>query len=378
MRFHCPRQTLSPPGLHQPSSLLTAHLDALKERTPQLLPFPPVGDTHRVMGSAFTPIIKSTDSAKDLSSTSKSDLDKDSEDQKRTPPSVNAKDLSHTSSGLPRTLFPDAALSPPTPHTHLLAAAANPLLRYYQSLYPAAVTSPPQLSLAAGGFHPQLLQAYRSLLPMYPLPGAHPPPTEVPRLSPPHASPLGMVPVPHGHGGQHHHVMPSFFPMPSDKDGEPLDLLPKSLYMNKARHGKGHLCIYCGKMYSRKYGLKIHLRTHTGYKPLKCKVCLRPFGDPSNLNKHIRLHAEGETPYRCDFCGKVLVRRRDLERHVKSRHPNEWGIFEAKKAVNELQNKSVDIDANDNEVGGSDNTDNELEELVELEEECCEDEIEVD
>ncbi|XP_019623513.1 PREDICTED: PR domain zinc finger protein 13-like [Branchiostoma belcheri] len=89
---------------------------------------------------------------------------------------------------------------------------------------------------------------------------------------------------------------------------------------NKTR--KGHLCIYCGKLYSRKYGLKIHLRTHTGYKPLKCKVCLRPFGDPSNLNKHIRLHAEGETPYRCPHCGKVLVRRRDLERHVKSRHPD--------------------------------------------------------
>lgn len=89
------------------------------------------------------------------------------------------------------------------------------------------------------------------------------------------------------------------------------------------KNKRGHLCIYCGKLYSRKYGLKIHLRTHTGYKPLKCKVCLRPFGDPSNLNKHIRLHAEGDTPYRCEHCGKVLVRRRDLERHIRSRHPTE-------------------------------------------------------
>ncbi|CAH1388623.1 unnamed protein product [Nezara viridula] len=83
---------------------------------------------------------------------------------------------------------------------------------------------------------------------------------------------------------------------------------------------QGHLCLYCGKLYSRKYGLKIHIRTHTGFKPLKCKYCLRPFGDPSNLNKHVRLHAEGDTPYRCELCGKMLVRRRDLDRHMKARH----------------------------------------------------------
>ncbi|XP_049767996.1 zinc finger protein 691-like [Schistocerca cancellata] len=94
--------------------------------------------------------------------------------------------------------------------------------------------------------------------------------------------------------------------------------------LGRATAAPGHLCVYCGKLYSRKYGLKIHIRTHTGYKPLKCKVCLRAFGDPSNLNKHVRLHAEGQTPYRCDLCGKVLVRRRDLERHLKSRHCT-WG-----------------------------------------------------
>lgn len=66
--------------------------------------------------------------------------------------------------------------------------------------------------------------------------------------------------------------------------------------LGKSKHG--HICLYCGKCYSRKYGLKIHLRTHTGYKPLKCKICGRPFGDPSNLNKHLRLHAEGNTPYK--------------------------------------------------------------------------------
>ncbi|XP_044726598.1 PR domain zinc finger protein 5 [Chrysoperla carnea] len=94
----------------------------------------------------------------------------------------------------------------------------------------------------------------------------------------------------------------------------------ETLVSNLGKSKQGHLCIYCGKLYSRKYGLKIHIRTHTGFKPLKCKYCLRPFGDPSNLNKHVRLHAEGETPYKCELCGKVLVRKRDLDRHLKSRH----------------------------------------------------------
>lgn len=102
---------------------------------------------------------------------------------------------------------------------------------------------------------------------------------------------------------------------------------------------KTHVCLFCGKIYNRKYGLKIHLRTHTGYKPLKCKVCSRPFSDPSNLNKHVRLHSQGDTPYRCPYCGKILVRKRDLDRHIMSRHPD--------KDITDLELDNGKFDNND-------------------------------
>lgn len=94
----------------------------------------------------------------------------------------------------------------------------------------------------------------------------------------------------------------------------------ETIVSNMGTSKQGHLCIYCGKLYSRKYGLKIHIRTHTGFKPLKCKYCLRPFGDPSNLNKHVRLHVQSNTLYKCNICDKILVRRRDLQRHMQTRH----------------------------------------------------------
>lgn len=96
----------------------------------------------------------------------------------------------------------------------------------------------------------------------------------------------------------------------------------ETIVSNMGTSKQGHICIYCGKLYSRKYGLKIHIRTHTGFKPLKCKYCLRPFGDPSNLNKHIRLHVQEKSLYKCNLCTKILVRRRDLLRHMNIKHNN--------------------------------------------------------
>merc|ERR1711972_468283 len=37
-------------------------------------------------------------------------------------------------------------------------------------------------------------------------------------------------------------------------------------------------------------GLRVHQRTHSGEKPLKCTLCLKAFADPSGLRHHIKRH----------------------------------------------------------------------------------------
>ena len=51
---------------------------------------------------------------------------------------------------------------------------------------------------------------------------------------------------------------------------------------------------------------------------------------------------------RCELCGKILVRRRDLERHLKSRHPPERDALRLSTSDDD-DNDDDDIDIDDDE-----------------------------
>ncbi len=53
---------------------------------------------------------------------------------------------------------------------------------------------------------------------------------------------------------------------------------------------------------------------------LRTLACHGAFGDPSNLNKRTRIHTENGMAFKCHLCGKLLIRKRDLDRHLASRH----------------------------------------------------------
>jgi len=83
-------------------------------------------------------------------------------------------------------------------------------------------------------------------------------------------------------------------------------------------------CGVCGKVFSGKYHLQLHMRLHTNIKPFTCSICEKSFTQKRSLKEHQLTH-EAERQFSCQHCEKRFVQRNHLKYHLASQHSGQAG-----------------------------------------------------
>ena len=73
-------------------------------------------------------------------------------------------------------------------------------------------------------------------------------------------------------------------------------------------------CDKCPKSFRNSHQLKVHQLVHTGIKEHMCTICSKQFGLKGRLSVHMKRHLN-QRNYTCSVCAKRFVENSDLKRH---------------------------------------------------------------
>lgn len=82
---------------------------------------------------------------------------------------------------------------------------------------------------------------------------------------------------------------------------------------NHSKSDGAFKCDHCGKLFTRNWYLKQHIKLHLNEKPFACSHCEKRFLNSSNLKQHMRTHS---VEYRCCICNKTYISQMALKEHT--------------------------------------------------------------
>ncbi|KAI9584104.1 hypothetical protein GQX74_010439, partial [Glossina fuscipes] len=88
-------------------------------------------------------------------------------------------------------------------------------------------------------------------------------------------------------------------------------------------------CIFCQKVMSCRSSLQMHIRTHTGERPFRCKICGRAFATKGNLKAHMSIHKikpPMRSQFKCPVCHQKFSNGIILQQHIRIHTIDEGSI----------------------------------------------------
>ncbi|KAF7731583.1 hypothetical protein EC973_009347 [Apophysomyces ossiformis] len=81
-------------------------------------------------------------------------------------------------------------------------------------------------------------------------------------------------------------------------------------------------CHVCSRMFSRRYNLSTHIRTHdkNRQKEFGCEHCPKAFDRKHDLARHVATVHHGERSFPCHRCSSIFSRKDALTRHTLQKH----------------------------------------------------------
>lgn len=122
-------------------------------------------------------------------------------------------------------------------------------------------------------------------------------------------------------------------------------------------------CIFCQKVMSCRSSLQMHIRTHTGERPFRCKICGRAFATKGNLKAHMSIHKikpPMRSQFKCPVCHQKFSNGIILQQHIRIHTMDDGsggaGAGGAATAAGQLQHSAEAEDQNSQKSLGTSDT----------------------